>query len=94
MNEQTHHLTIADKASVFAPPPPILLLPQTWMFLLSLNLFSSRFCPASLSEPPRPLAHLCRVKVRSLIGRNRIKLIDTLPLPYRLIRYLQHDYTQ
>uniref|UniRef100_A0A8C9G132 Ankyrin repeat and SOCS box containing 2 n=1 Tax=Pavo cristatus TaxID=9049 RepID=A0A8C9G132_PAVCR len=46
------------------------------------------------AEPPRPLAHLCRVKVRSLIGRNRIKLIDTLPLPYRLIRYLQHDYTQ
>ena len=26
MNEQTHHLTIADKASVFAPPPPILPL--------------------------------------------------------------------
>ncbi|KAM6311587.1 ankyrin repeat and SOCS box protein 2 isoform 1-T1 [Aegotheles albertisi] len=46
------------------------------------------------AEPPRPLSHLCRIKVRSLIGRNRIKLLDTLPLPFRLIRYLQHDYTQ
>ncbi|XP_009984901.1 PREDICTED: ankyrin repeat and SOCS box protein 2, partial [Tauraco erythrolophus] len=46
------------------------------------------------AEPPRPLSHLCRLKVRSLVGRNRIKLLDTLPLPDRLIRYLQHDYTQ
>ncbi|KAK4823004.1 hypothetical protein QYF61_024712 [Mycteria americana] len=46
------------------------------------------------AEPPRPLSHLCRIKVRSLVGRNRIKLLDTLPLPDRLIRYLQHDYTQ
>ncbi|NWS51470.1 ASB2 protein, partial [Chunga burmeisteri] len=46
------------------------------------------------AEPPRSLSHLCRIKVRSLVGRNRIKLLDTLPLPDRLIRYLQHDYTQ
>ncbi|KAF7251652.1 Ankyrin repeat and SOCS box protein 2 [Varanus komodoensis] len=46
------------------------------------------------AEPPRPLAHLCRIKVRSVIGKNRIALIDTLPLPGRLIRYLQYDYTQ
>ncbi|XP_039392940.1 ankyrin repeat and SOCS box protein 2 isoform X2 [Mauremys reevesii] len=46
------------------------------------------------AEPPRPLAHLCRIKVRNVIGRNRIKLIDTLPLPGRLIRYLQYDYSQ
>ncbi|XP_019374175.1 PREDICTED: ankyrin repeat and SOCS box protein 2 [Gavialis gangeticus] len=46
------------------------------------------------AEPPRPLTHLCRIRVRSLIGRNRIKLIDTLPLPDRLIRYLQYDYSQ
>ncbi|XP_042296384.1 ankyrin repeat and SOCS box protein 2 isoform X2 [Sceloporus undulatus] len=44
------------------------------------------------AEPPRPLVHLCRIKVRSLIGKNRISLIDSLPLPGRLIRYLQHDY--
>ncbi|XP_061468019.1 ankyrin repeat and SOCS box protein 2 [Rhineura floridana] len=46
------------------------------------------------AEPPRPLAHLCRIKIRSLIGKNRLALIDTLPLPARLLRYLQHDYTQ
>nr|XP_042714592.1 ankyrin repeat and SOCS box protein 2 isoform X3 [Chrysemys picta bellii] len=46
------------------------------------------------AEPPRPLAHLCRIKVRNVIGRNRITLIDTLPLPGRLIRYLQYDYSQ
>ncbi|XP_038602543.1 ankyrin repeat and SOCS box protein 2 [Tachyglossus aculeatus] len=46
------------------------------------------------AEPPRPLAHLCRLRVRKAIGKNRIKLIDTLPLPGRLIRYLQHDNSQ
>ncbi|XP_042714592.2 ankyrin repeat and SOCS box protein 2 isoform X3 [Chrysemys picta bellii] len=46
------------------------------------------------AEPPRPLAHLCRIKVRNVIGRNRITLIDTLPLPGRLIRYLQYNYSQ
>ncbi|KAJ6661861.1 hypothetical protein lerEdw1_013032 [Lerista edwardsae] len=46
------------------------------------------------SEPPRALAHLCRIKIRSVIGKSRISLIDTLPLPRRLLCYLQHDYTQ
>nr|XP_034962778.1 ankyrin repeat and SOCS box protein 2 isoform X1 [Zootoca vivipara]XP_034962787.1 ankyrin repeat and SOCS box protein 2 isoform X1 [Zootoca vivipara] len=46
------------------------------------------------AEPPRPLAHLCRIKIRSLIGKSRIALIDTLPLPGRLMRYLQYDYTR
>ncbi|XP_075470579.1 ankyrin repeat and SOCS box protein 2 isoform X2 [Ascaphus truei] len=45
------------------------------------------------SEPPRSLTQLCRLKVRRMIGTNRIKLLDTLPLPCRLIRYLSHDYT-
>ncbi|KAM9064674.1 ankyrin repeat and SOCS box protein 2 isoform X1 [Sarcophilus harrisii] len=46
------------------------------------------------AEPPRPLAHLCRLRVRKAIGKYRIKLIDTLPLPGRLIRYLQYDNSQ
>ncbi|XP_056401346.1 ankyrin repeat and SOCS box protein 2 isoform X3 [Hyla sarda] len=45
------------------------------------------------AEPPRSLAHLCRIKVRSVLEQNRLKLLDTLPLPARLIRYLSHDYT-
>ncbi|XP_015671184.1 ankyrin repeat and SOCS box protein 2 [Protobothrops mucrosquamatus] len=46
------------------------------------------------AEPPRPLAHLCRIKIRIVIGKNRLSLIETLPLPRRLIRYLQYDFTQ
>uniref|UniRef100_A0A670YBB4 Ankyrin repeat and SOCS box containing 2 n=1 Tax=Pseudonaja textilis TaxID=8673 RepID=A0A670YBB4_PSETE len=46
------------------------------------------------AEPPRPLAHLCRIKIRIVIEKNRLSLIDTLPLPRRLIRYLQYDSTQ
>ncbi|KAG8126450.1 hypothetical protein E2320_021597 [Naja naja] len=46
------------------------------------------------AEPPRPLAHLCRIKIRIVIGKNRLSLIDALPLPRRLIRYLQYDSTQ
>ncbi|XP_054825844.1 ankyrin repeat and SOCS box protein 2 [Eublepharis macularius] len=45
------------------------------------------------AELPRPLAHLCRIKVRTVMGKDRIPLIDTLPLPGRLIRYLQYDFT-
>ncbi|ELK01157.1 Ankyrin repeat and SOCS box protein 2 [Pteropus alecto] len=46
------------------------------------------------AEPPRPLAHLCRLRVRKAIGKYRIKLLDTLPLPGRLIRYLKYESTQ
>ncbi|XP_077179664.1 ankyrin repeat and SOCS box protein 2 [Paroedura picta] len=45
------------------------------------------------AELPRPLAHLCRIKVRTVIGKDRIPLMDSLPLPGRLIRYLQYDFT-
>lgn len=46
------------------------------------------------AEPPRPLVHLCRLQVRKAIGKYRIKLLDTLPLPGRLIRYLKYESTQ
>ncbi|KAK2855771.1 hypothetical protein Q5P01_004506 [Channa striata] len=41
--------------------------------------------------PPHPLMHLCRLKIRSLVGAKRLKLLHTLPLPVRLIRFLQYD---
>ncbi|XP_067848048.1 ankyrin repeat and SOCS box protein 2 [Heptranchias perlo] len=44
-------------------------------------------------EPPRPLVHLCRIKVRKLLGQERLKFIEVLPLPGRLRRYLEYDYT-
>ncbi|XP_041070144.1 ankyrin repeat and SOCS box protein 2 [Carcharodon carcharias] len=45
------------------------------------------------SEPPRPLIHLCRIKVRKLLGHQRLKLIEVLPLPGRLKRYLEYNCT-
>ncbi|XP_058596144.1 ankyrin repeat and SOCS box protein 2 isoform X2 [Panthera onca] len=46
------------------------------------------------AELPRPLAHLCRLQVRKVVGKHRIKLLDALPLPGRLIRYLKYENTQ
>ncbi|KAJ8409064.1 hypothetical protein AAFF_G00240850 [Aldrovandia affinis] len=41
-------------------------------------------------EPPRPLMQLCRMRICSLVGRRRTRL-HTLPLPGRLIKYLNHE---
>ncbi|XP_036927611.1 ankyrin repeat and SOCS box protein 2-like isoform X3 [Acanthopagrus latus] len=40
------------------------------------------------SLSPRPLLHLCRLRIRTQMGRNRLKSLTSLPLPDRLIRYL------
>lgn len=39
---------------------------------------------------PRPLLHLCRLRIRTQMGRYRLRSITSLPLPNRLIRYLSH----
>ncbi|XP_068582467.1 ankyrin repeat and SOCS box protein 2-like isoform X2 [Cebidichthys violaceus] len=40
------------------------------------------------SSSPRPLLHLCRFRIRTQMGRHRLKSLTSLPLPDRLIRYL------
>ncbi|KAL6105666.1 asb2 [Pungitius sinensis] len=40
------------------------------------------------SLSPRPLLHLCRFRIRTQMGRHRLKSLSTLPLPDRLIGYL------
>ncbi|XP_029972976.1 ankyrin repeat and SOCS box protein 2-like isoform X2 [Salarias fasciatus] len=40
------------------------------------------------SLSPRPLLHLCRLRIRSQMGRDRLRSIPSLPLPQRLITYL------
>ncbi|XP_031135021.1 ankyrin repeat and SOCS box protein 2-like isoform X2 [Sander lucioperca] len=40
------------------------------------------------SSSPRPLLHLCRFRIRTQMGRHRLKSLTCLPLPDRLIRYL------
>ncbi|KAJ7345134.1 hypothetical protein JRQ81_001084 [Phrynocephalus forsythii] len=59
-----------------------------------LDSYEDWFNIRTKAELPRSLAHLCRIKVRSVIGKNRIPLMDTLPLPGRLLRYIQHDYSE
>ncbi|XP_040031011.1 ankyrin repeat and SOCS box protein 5 isoform X2 [Gasterosteus aculeatus] len=53
--------------------------------------------PSSLSEgflltyevTPRRLDQLCRLGIRSCVGRDRLRLLSHLPLPNRLRNYLQ-----
>lgn len=40
------------------------------------------------SLSPRPLLHLSRLRIRSQMGRHRLKSLSSLPLPDRLITYL------
>ncbi|XP_062407488.1 ankyrin repeat and SOCS box protein 2-like [Sardina pilchardus] len=43
------------------------------------------------SKPPACLMHLCRVRIRQLVGRQRLRRMTSLPLPGRLIKYLFYD---
>ncbi|XP_027896743.1 ankyrin repeat and SOCS box protein 2-like isoform X3 [Xiphophorus couchianus] len=59
-----------------------------------LDILESRSDWASIklkAAPPHPLMQLCRLKIRFLLGVQRLKLIHTLPLPVRLIRFLRYD---
>ncbi|XP_058254345.1 ankyrin repeat and SOCS box protein 2b isoform X3 [Hemibagrus wyckioides] len=40
------------------------------------------------ASSPRPLMHLCRLKVREQVGAQRLTFLNTLPLPGRLLQYL------
>ncbi|CAN9502148.1 unnamed protein product [Ophioblennius macclurei] len=57
---------------------------------LSELLDSRKECHAvkRKSLSPRPLLHLCRLRIRSQMGRDRLRSIPSLPLPKRLITYL------
>ncbi|XP_062862804.1 ankyrin repeat and SOCS box protein 2b [Trichomycterus rosablanca] len=40
------------------------------------------------ASSPRPLMHLCRLKVREQVGAQRLMLLNNLPLPSRLLQFL------
>lgn len=40
---------------------------------------------------PRALLHLCRVAVRRALGKHRLHLIPSLPLPEPIQRFLLHE---
>uniref|UniRef100_A0AAY4D8Q7 SOCS box domain-containing protein n=1 Tax=Denticeps clupeoides TaxID=299321 RepID=A0AAY4D8Q7_9TELE len=39
---------------------------------------------------PHHLGHLCRLAIREKVGQQRLKLLHLLPLPHRLIKYLNY----
>ncbi|KAF4071152.1 hypothetical protein AMELA_G00281770 [Ameiurus melas] len=41
--------------------------------------------------PPRPLVQLCRLKIRQLTGIHGLDKLKKLPLPGRLIKFLNHE---
>ncbi|KAI4899342.1 hypothetical protein NFI96_014594, partial [Prochilodus magdalenae] len=43
------------------------------------------------SKPPCTLMHLCRLKIRQRLGIHRLRQINSLPLPGRLIKFLRHE---
>ncbi|XP_041132059.1 ankyrin repeat and SOCS box protein 2-like isoform X2 [Polyodon spathula] len=43
------------------------------------------------SQLPRSLLHLSRLKVRQVLGKERLKHLNTLPIPERMIRYLDYN---
>ncbi|XP_071019286.1 ankyrin repeat and SOCS box protein 2-like isoform X2 [Oncorhynchus clarkii lewisi] len=43
------------------------------------------------ATPPRPLMQLCRLKIRQQVGLHRLRCINKLPLPPRVIKYLNHE---
>ncbi|KAG2457722.1 ASB2 protein, partial [Polypterus senegalus] len=45
------------------------------------------------SKPPRSLLHLCRIKIRETLGNERLKRLNRLQIPSRLIRYLEYNYS-
>uniref|UniRef100_A0A8C1C945 Ankyrin repeat and SOCS box containing 2a, tandem duplicate 1 n=1 Tax=Cyprinus carpio carpio TaxID=630221 RepID=A0A8C1C945_CYPCA len=48
-------------------------------------------CIKEKATPPRPLMQLCRLKIRKLLGIKRLKKIHRLPVPPRLIKFLNHQ---
>ncbi|KAG5846905.1 hypothetical protein ANANG_G00119930 [Anguilla anguilla] len=46
------------------------------------------------SALPRSLMHMCRLTIRKQVGTERLKHLNALPLPERLIKYLSVDRSQ
>ncbi|KAM4626974.1 ankyrin repeat and SOCS box protein 1 [Discoglossus pictus] len=40
---------------------------------------------------PRPLSDLCRIKVRRSLGKHRLSSTRCLPVPARVLHFLQHE---
>ncbi|XP_029282177.1 ankyrin repeat and SOCS box protein 2-like [Cottoperca gobio] len=60
--------------------------------LLEVLESHSDWVPIKLKAfPPHPLMRLCRLEIRRLLSVRRLKLLHTLPLPVRLVRFLRYD---
>ncbi|CAI5684917.1 unnamed protein product [Oreochromis niloticus] len=97
-----HHLQFCEAISSmsFCPTPgPIILMLLDYVSHIRLcsrlvGILESQGDWALIrlkALPPHPLMQLCRLKIRCLVGVQRLKLLHTLPLPVRLIHFLQYD---
>ncbi|XP_029705437.1 ankyrin repeat and SOCS box protein 2-like isoform X2 [Takifugu rubripes] len=55
-----------------------------------LNSYNAWSVIKDKAAPPRPLLHLCRLRIEKLVGHKHLK---KLPLPGALIRFLKHQHT-
>ncbi|XP_048831258.1 ankyrin repeat and SOCS box protein 2-like [Brienomyrus brachyistius] len=46
------------------------------------------------SASPRPLMHLCRQRIREQVGGRGLRRLATLPLPGRLLKYLNNNHSE
>ncbi|XP_014000543.2 ankyrin repeat and SOCS box protein 2 isoform X2 [Salmo salar] len=56
-----------------------------------LDSYEAWACIKEKSMPPRSLLQLCRLKIRQRVGVHRLRQISTLPLPGRLVNFLNHE---
>ncbi|XP_034059200.1 ankyrin repeat and SOCS box protein 2-like [Gymnodraco acuticeps] len=62
--------------------------------LIEVLEIHSDWAPIKLKAvSPHPLMQLCRLEIRRLLAVQRLKLLHTLPLPVRLVRFLHYDVT-
>uniref|UniRef100_A0A4W5P1I4 SOCS box domain-containing protein n=1 Tax=Hucho hucho TaxID=62062 RepID=A0A4W5P1I4_9TELE len=56
-----------------------------------LDSYEAWACIKEKSMPPRSLLQLCRLKIRHQVGVHRLRQISALPLPGRLVNFLNHE---
>ncbi|XP_028809472.1 ankyrin repeat and SOCS box protein 2 [Denticeps clupeoides] len=56
-----------------------------------LDSYSDWTCIKEKATPPRTLMQLCRLRIYKLLGTERLCLINTLPVPVGILRFLRHE---
>lgn len=76
------------------PKQPLLWNDLCTCYVLSIykrHIQYYHICCHCLPAQSRPLMQLCRLKIRQQVGIHRLRCINKLPLPPRVIKYLNHE---